>query len=199
MSSYLITYKTLRRLIGILGVAFPFLLLITTPMQESISAFYYTNAQDTVTGVLIAMGIFLLAYHGYNLWDSILCKIAGAMALLAGIFPMTTTEFTHVSIFLVPVKVSSIIHDASSIVLFIILMVIPAFLFTKSDGYKTKQKKIRNAIYISCASVMLVVLIALGIFRFVGMPFWATYWGEALMLIVFGTSWLIKGETLFRD
>lgn len=88
----IISFRALRRLIGILGIALPFacwgvntfvndfnllnnLLLIDNAqykpyvpngnLKSSISHFYYTGAGPLFTGILVTVGIFLLCYHGY--------------------------------------------------------------------------------------------------------------------------------------
>lgn len=89
---YLISYRTLRQLIGILGILLPFLCwgvntfvnhfdLLNNPLlvdksqtaeyiagadlKPSISDFYYTPAGPLFTGILITVAIFLFCYHGY--------------------------------------------------------------------------------------------------------------------------------------
>lgn len=92
ISPSLISFRALRQLIGILGIALPFvcwgvntfvneLNLLNNPLlidahqhtpydpagnlKSSISHFYYTAAGPLFTGILITVGIFLLCYQGY--------------------------------------------------------------------------------------------------------------------------------------
>jgi hypothetical protein len=92
-NSYVISYHTLRQLIGILGMALPFLCwgtnafvndlnLLNNPLfvdlnqscfyeadknlKSSISHFYYTAAGPIFTGVLITVAIFLFCYNGHE-------------------------------------------------------------------------------------------------------------------------------------
>ena len=89
---YLISYRTLRQLIGVLGILLPFLCwganalvnhldLLNNPhfidksqtktyiagadLKASISHFYYTTAGPLFTGILITVAIFLFCYSGY--------------------------------------------------------------------------------------------------------------------------------------
>src|SRR3972149_18876 len=75
--SLLISTLTLRRAIGLIGAAFPFvmaaggLLLGAREILDSISAYYHTGMRDIFVGALSAIGIFLLCYKGYELKDRI--------------------------------------------------------------------------------------------------------------------------------
>lgn len=91
-NNHLISYRTLRQLIGVLGILLPFLcwgvnalvnrlgllnnpLLVNTEvsavytpgadLKSSISHFYYTAAGPLFTGILITVAIFLFCYTGY--------------------------------------------------------------------------------------------------------------------------------------
>lgn len=92
-NTYVISYHTLRQLIGILGIALPFLCwgvnsfvnennLLNNPafvnkdyschyeaganLKSSISHFYYTTAGPLFTGILITLAIFLFCYQGHS-------------------------------------------------------------------------------------------------------------------------------------
>jgi hypothetical protein len=94
-----ITFWRIRSAIGLLGVALPILLLILpqisffqTRVQPSISHYYYTNLRELFTGVLCAVGLFLIRYRGHTnpeFWknDNLLTNIAGAMAFGVALFP----------------------------------------------------------------------------------------------------------------
>src|SRR5947208_1832937 len=91
-NSLLISYLTLRRLIGFLGIGLPFLillyLLITASVLEySISTYYHTNMRDILVGILCATGVFMIAYKGYDRQDMIASNFAGACAILVAMFP----------------------------------------------------------------------------------------------------------------
>jgi hypothetical protein len=67
-----ISYLTLRKVIGLLGLALPFLamvgarLLFHTGLQVSLSAYYHTGMRDVLVGILFAIGFFLGGYKGYE-------------------------------------------------------------------------------------------------------------------------------------
>ena len=68
--------KTLRRLIGILGISLPIVLVLVSltffdlnsPL-ESISHYYYTRAGAVFTTILSLIAIFLMVYSGYKSID----------------------------------------------------------------------------------------------------------------------------------
>ena len=68
-----VAYRTLRRIVGLLGVLLPVLLAIGNPLlgarlelQSSISEYYGTAMRDVLVGFLFAIGLFLFSYHGYG-------------------------------------------------------------------------------------------------------------------------------------
>jgi hypothetical protein len=98
-----------------------------------------------------------------------------------------------------------VIHLVCAAIFFLCLAYIAYFEFTKSTGPLTPQKIWRNRIYKFCGAGMLVCILAL-VPCFVSDELQAWYnahklifWGESIALILFGTSWLIKGEFVLKD
>ncbi|HAK44901.1 MAG TPA: hypothetical protein DCO79_03125 [Spirochaeta sp.] len=65
--SIIISYYTLRRLIGILGILLPFIcmfggLAAGIEVQSSVSAYYHSNMRELFTGLMSCMAVFLLTY-----------------------------------------------------------------------------------------------------------------------------------------
>jgi uncharacterized membrane protein YobD (UPF0266 family) len=80
-----------------------------------------------------------------------------------------------------------------------------ALLFRYQDqiSTRTSRKKIRDRIYSSCAWLILV-----GVVLTLVQNFWSKsakdvtqwlFWFEALAIVAFGVSWLVKGETILKD
>jgi hypothetical protein len=91
-----------------------------------------------------------------------------------------------------------LLHYASAVVLFLMLSVFCLWLFPRSRGHCTREKRMRNAVYRGCGAFILgcMALLALDAkLRF--LPAGGIYWGEALMVIAFGLSWVVKGEALW--
>ncbi|MGM9478011.1 hypothetical protein ACS5PU_16405 [Pedobacter sp. GSP4] len=70
-----LSYLTLRKLIGIAGMALPFLLAVAPSraseylfdLEPSISDYFFTSRGDVLVVVLCLIGFFLLVYNRYNL------------------------------------------------------------------------------------------------------------------------------------
>ena len=211
--SIIISYLSLRRLIGILGMLLPFicvfggLLFSDTPILSSISAYYHTNMRDFFVGLLVGVSLFLMTYKGYERIDNIVTGIIGFTGLGVAIFPclksITSTE--TVGIFQINPVISNKIHLICAFTFFFLLAINSMFLFTltkSNDIPKTKDKKIRNCIYISCGIIILLSLVILLIRSLVGAEVEndkTLLIFETVMLLAFGISWLVKGKTLFKD
>jgi len=91
--------------------------------------------------------------------------------------------------------------------LFATLAGISAFLFTRTDPAMmavTPQKKSRNVVYRVCALVMACALVEVAVSAFLlteeqQNAARTTLLGEAIALLAFGVSWLVKGETILKD
>ena len=201
--SITISYLTMRKVIGWMGFLLVPVLIIGTLLLDhkdaikvSVSAYYYSHTRNILVGALCGISLFLFSYHGYSWKDSLASKVAGLFALGIAFFPTSETNDKTDPI--------SIIHYIAAGVFFITLSYISYFLFTKSSGHITKQKKQRNHIYKVCGIIM--ILSAAGI-PLVKIDFINTYISflkpvlilETSALASFGFSWLTKGEFLLKD
>src|SRR5258706_5910903 len=87
-------YLTLRKLIGILGIALPLVMWLGEPVlcpgagrQPTISHYYYTLMRDAFVGILWALGIFMVCYRGTRRWDDLASTVAGLCATVVALFP----------------------------------------------------------------------------------------------------------------
>jgi small-conductance mechanosensitive channel len=211
--SIIISYLTLRKLIGILGILLPFICVLggflfsDFPIRSSISSYYHTNMRDFFVGLLVGVSLFLLTYKGYERIDNIVTGIIGFAGLNVAIFPCLNTiaPTEPVGIFQISPVLSNNIHLISAFTFFFLLAINSIFIFTltKSKSIpKTRNKKIRNYIYIGCGVVILLSLLILFIRALVGAEVENSKTllvFETIMLLAFGISWLVKGETLFKD
>ncbi|HEX9971602.1 MAG TPA: DUF998 domain-containing protein, partial [bacterium] len=89
------SYLELRKAVGILAIALPFVLtlgtlvLFKTGIQSSISNYYYTGMRDVFVGILCAIGFFMLSYKGYELADKIAGNFGCVLAVGVALLPMT--------------------------------------------------------------------------------------------------------------
>lgn len=211
-SPYVLSFLTLRKIIGIVGIAMPALLLLgtftignCTQVQYSISHYYYTIMGDLFVGTLFAVAIFLLVYKGYDRYDNIATNIAGIFALIIPLFATSNNPDTYCALRTLPEQTWRVaIHYTAAALFFCTLAYISLFLFTKSKGIKTGRKIIRNRVYMVCGIVMLVVLLMIILVKATPwfdclLPYHPVFWFEWLALLAFGTSWLVKGEVMLVD
>ena len=86
--------RSLRQLIGVLGMALPILLIVFSDCKdiplESISHYYYTRAGDFFTVILSLIGIFLIFY------TKDFCNANVGMLLWALDVSFLVSQFVHV-------------------------------------------------------------------------------------------------------
>jgi hypothetical protein len=213
--SIILSYKNLRRLIGILGISLPFvcilggLIFAQLTVQASISFYYHTNMRDILVGLLIGVSMFLLTYKGFLKLDNLITTISGLSGLGVAIFPCKIDKISAdlLGIFQLTPDASQILHFSCAVIFFLLLAVNSIFLFTRTkskDIPMTDEKKKRNIIYIICGIIIIACLIALLIIMILMDDYEVKrlrliFIFETIMLVVFGISWLVKGETLFKD
>lgn len=182
----------LRSMLGWLGMLLPWIVVILIGyFPQSISATWYTNACTVFMIILGSASILLISYKGYSLIDDITLTCSGIAGLGICLFPCSnTSEHIKVGTFLIDNHVSNILHCAFAIVFFGLLAYNSLFLFTKSNGEKTKQKKARNAIFIVCGIGMVASFLILFIPN-IPCKVWVM---ETVALFFFGISFLTKAN-----
>lgn len=202
----------LRKTVGWLGMLLPIIVLVLCLIfqcvpgdhifPDSISQTYYF--EPTITpfmGILIAASILLICYRGYEKIDDIINTLTGIAGLGICLFPCMTTRDPYVGTFQLDRVTSGWIHNISAVLFFGLLAYNVIFLFTKSSGEMTKNKKIRNIIYRVCGIGMVVALLAIvlvSVFNIWG----GTWLVEAVALFFFGIAFLTKADVypwLFCD
>lgn len=204
MTNHVISHLTLRKVIGILGMSLAGLCVLggilfgTGNVEGSISAYYLTNMRDLFVGVLIASGVFLLTYTGYDATDNILSNIAGSAAISIAIFPMDYVAPGNILNLQVPTV--AILHYISAAVFFITLAYMSYFQFTKGAS-NTKRKQQRNMIYRGSGIIIFgcLVLAALRLLSPTVGGQYVTLIIETIMLLAFGIAWFVKGEAILTD
>ncbi len=196
----LVSYLTLRRVVGVLGVCMPlivmvwgFFLLSSLRVLPSISDYYSLRTRDVFVGTLFAIGWFLYTYRGYDRQDDVTGNLACVFALGVALFPDDGPGF------------NPIIHFISATLLFLALAYFSLFLFTKTGGSPTQRKQVRNSVYRICGTIMLVCIVLIGLCYGLGFNFSESailkpvFWLETFALWAFGFSWFVKGETFWKD
>lgn len=200
--SLVLSYLALRKAVGILGIALPFILflgaalLFQTGLQRSMSSYYYTEMRDVLVGTLVALGVFLFSYNGYQK-DGLYANLAAVCVIGAALFPtkpdVPTLNFNPIIGYL---------HLFFAAGFFTMLIYFSYFLFTKSDQTVLRAKKQqRNLVYKTCGIIMAVCVLGMIIATFV--PEESTwletnpvFWLEAAAIWAFGVSWFVKGEAI---
>jgi hypothetical protein len=203
------SYLELRKAIGILAIALPFvlslgaLILFKTGIQSSISNYYYTGMRDVFVGILCAIAFFMLSYKGYELSDKIAGNLGCLFAVGVALFPMTP-ESNPSNI----ARIIGSVHLAFAALFFLTLIYFSLRLFTKTDKTKkpTRSKLKRNKVYKACGYTMstCIALIAIYLLLPSGMTSFLEkynpiYWLETFAVLAFGISWLTKSEAILKD
>lgn len=205
----MINTKQLRCIIGILGMALPWIVLGLSVafgfgFPDSISATYFIAPCITPFMIILGMSsILLFCYKGYDKVDDILNTIAAACGLGICLFPCAATTDLFVGTFQLPVAISDAIHMISALGFFGILAYNSLFQFTKGAVTPTPNKLKRNIIFRVCgigmiASFILLPLVSYDIIK-VPHVIWVI---ELIALTFFGISWLTKANCipfLFAD
>ncbi|WP_304224611.1 hypothetical protein [Gracilinema caldarium] len=192
-------------------------------IQGSISAYYHTNMRDLFVGILFMVGLFLISYHGYDKEDNLVTNFSGLFAIGVALFPTivpktTSAAISHaggspadvsesalLGVFQLEPELSGTLHLLWALLFFILLAYNAYFLFTKTGDKKPGPQKLkRNIMYRICGILIVASLL--------GIVFYLTFLQktvlrlyapvlilETIALWAFGFSWLVKGETIFRD
>ncbi len=207
--SLVISYLTLRKLIGILGFSFPailvggVLILGGDEIQSSISYYYHTSMRDVFVGVLCAIAVFLFSYKGYDRVDDVVGNLGCLFALGVAFLPTTREEPPSDAS-----PVAGYLHLTFAALFFLTLIYFSLFLFTKTGGPGTpsKQKQRRNRVYRVCGYTMLGCIVLIAVYftilreklqnlEYLNLVFWL----ESVAVMAFGVSWLTKGQAILKD
>ena len=229
-SNFIISYLSLRRIVGAIGILLPFVLRIgiiafSDQIPYSISSYYYSPMRNILVASLCALGVFLIAYKGYDGLDTGITNVAGGAAIGVALFPTSDPSFS-------PAWVGHL-HPVFAAVAMLALALM-ALQFTQTGragdqtvtgkakpGWRQDVKRMwlallfryqdpgnprkleRNRIYSACAWLILLGVVLGG-----AQNFWPEsvkevtqwlFWFEALAVVAFGFSWFVKGETIFKD
>jgi hypothetical protein len=202
-----LSYLELRTVVGIVGIALPFVLALGMVVQgfhgleSSLSSYYYTDLRNVFVGSLCVIAAFLASCRGYDRRDEIAGWLAGACAIGVAFFPTTPDGCATPE-----EKIIGDIHYTFAGILFLTLAYFCLFLFTLThpDGKPTAQKLKRNTVYVVCGWIMLacIALMLLFIVPVISNLVHCssrTFWLESTAIVAFGVAWLTKGEAILKD
>lgn len=215
------SYLELRRAVGYIGVALPFVVAIGKivlqgpGLEPTISSYYYTDLGNWFVGSLCAIGVFLLSTRGYPDtgrrfgYDQIAGWFACIFAVGVALFPMAPAPDPMNPKIPTPEQVEiGKVHWTLAALLFLTLAYFSLFLFTKTNkepGSKpTPQKLKRNRVYRVCGIIILaaIALIPVVMYKPIADKVQAlhpVFWLESLAVEAFAFAWLVKGETILKD
>ncbi|TDW97516.1 DUF998 domain-containing protein [Dinghuibacter silviterrae] len=208
----IISFMTIRKGVGILGILLPFLLVAglafifdQQDLEPSLSHYYYTRMGAAFVGTLCIVAFFLYCYRGYDMADRVTSRLAAIFALVVAFFPADPAPLYSVMSFSCAYWVH-VVHFVSASLMFLVFAYISIFLFTKTDAPEPgRRKRQRNLVYRICGVVMLVALVGIlldATVASIGVPLAAYHpilFLEALALWAFGLSWLVKGQGMLKD
>ena len=207
----MINTTRLRCTIGWLGMLLPWIVLVLAytygyGFPDSISQTYYFESCITPFMIILgSAGLLLFSYKGYDKQDDIICTLAGIFGLGICIFPCLSPIVLDtngiVGTFQITEDVSDILHSICAVAFFGLLAYNSLFLFTKSSGVMTENKKKRNIIFRVCGIGMIASFLAM--IPIIICDWWGGVWAvETIALAFFGISWLTKAgcyQWLFAD
>ena len=190
-----------RQLIGWIGLAMPWLLILLAIERdgvevwsrlESISAYYYSGAVALFVGMLASLALFLFTYRGfgndYHNADRTVAIIAGAAALVVALFPTAAPEDIEPLVWWRPW--TGVLHHGAAAVLFFMFAVFALWLFRIDKAGRPQLKGLRNKVYFACGIAILLCIAWAGYNGWKSEPIFLP---EAIALIAFSFSWLVKG------
>ena len=142
-----------------------------------------------------------MCYKGYEKIDDIINTLTGFAGLCICLFPCANELETYVGTFQLHEDISGWIHNIAAVIFFVLLAYNVLFLFTKSSGIMTENKKKRNIIYRVCGIGMVVSLLSIVLVSVFGI-YAGTWLVEAFALGFFGIAFLTKADVypwLFCD
>jgi hypothetical protein len=94
-----VDYTLLRTAVGLVTALLPFVLVISAavnsePWPQSLSGYYYTISRNVLVGALCGIGVFLVAYRGYDPLDRWIAVLAGVFAIGVAFFPTSHPSFS---------------------------------------------------------------------------------------------------------
>jgi hypothetical protein len=212
-TDFTVSYLTLRKAIGWIGIGMPLVvktgasLSESIPLNASISAYYYTSMRDVLVGALFAIGVFLYFYRGRDRGENVLMSIAGLAAIGIGLLPMD--PYYHPAILKAFPELADPrcyfnygprgYHLYAVLAFFATVSYISLFQFTKTDQpVMTAQKRKRNKVYVASGLTMIGAFLVILYLKY-RWPDASIFWPETVAIVAFSVSWLTKGQQILKD
>lgn len=198
--------RALRKAIGWLGISLPFTLMTGyflffhgNRILDSISHYYFTGMHDIFVATISGIALLLFFYKGYDNWkringDTWVTNLGGLSAIGIAFFPANVNGATNWT---------GSVHFLCSALFFLLFALYFIFVFTRKAPGPTKEKLVRNKIYLICGWVIIACLLAILLYFSFFLKQNSTssfvFWTEAVAISAFGISWLTKGGAISPD
>lgn len=200
------SYVILRNGIGVLGFAFPIVLIVgggLDHVQTSLSSYYhYSSAdpaqygagtmRDVFVGMLSAIGAFLFFYRGHSLQEDVALNLAGIAAVLVALFPMDWPADTAIAS-----STAAMLHFACATAFFV--MIAYVCVFRARDTLcllrDCNRRRAFERIYLMFGILMLATPATVALIKVTATttePNYMTLIVEAAGVFVFAAFWLVK-------
>lgn len=205
---------SLRKTIGILGLALPILLLVShQELLSSMSHYYYTAGGVFFILILSAFGLILINYRGYPkkdgefISDRLITTTAGICILITVLVP-TKSENPLGTLFFLDAPYLfghesngflGAIHLLSAALFFILLGYMSFFKFVLNHNASASRNRLfrRSGIIVWASIGALIVIFAIEKLLKINMdevfPAY-TFWLEWVAVYAFAVAWLVKGR-----
>jgi hypothetical protein len=181
---------------GSLALVFPLLLLVVgwargTPIQGSMSEYYYTPERDFFVGILFALGAFLYLYKGFSRQENYTLNVAGALAILIALVPTDSENAASAS-------VHAMFHRGFALLFFFVIAYICIFLSGDTATFieSSSQAKFYGFTYKVLGICMVAIPIVVFGIRSFRHSSYQTFILEAASIWVFGAYWLLKSKEI---
>jgi hypothetical protein len=197
-----ISYMFLRKIVGWIGVLLPIVLYIGNEVvfsagrPDSMSGYYYTHMRNVFVGTLCALGVFLVAYEGYDEVERWITNIAGFGAIGVALCP-TKPPVAQLS---TAQQVVGDTHLFFAAVTFLALAFM-ALRFAAPEGSPaTVPGRVSKVIYVGCGATIFACVVLAAASNLLPASVTAhwplVYIFEAVAVFAFGVSWFVKGQTM---
>jgi hypothetical protein len=156
-------------------------------MMGSVSAFYYSPAQGVFVGILVAIGVALVAYRGYTRGENRLLNAAGVLSIVVALFPTadpTTPGLTP----------AGVVHAVAAVSFFVVAALSIFFYGQETvDSLPNPGLRRRYRVAYRSLAVLVLLLPALTLLAAWSLDSPAALFAvEAAALYVFATFWIVK-------
>lgn len=206
-----VSYLTVRRAIGAIGLLLPVALgpvgwlFFGIEIQDNLSSYYHTPLRDVFVGSLCAIGIFLYCYQGYDWIESWTANFGCLSAIGVALFPLdANTDPLYQGSWV------GWVHSMAGGVFFMTLAFYSLYHFPTGSGpgeEPAPHERERNLIYRLTGVVILVSTLAMGAYLLLPPDgfketlnrFNFLFWMEWVAVWAFAAAWLTKGRAILAD